>query len=55
MEENVKENTFQSKYLPRASAYDHFPVMAAAINEHVSSYAIAALAGEALGRVALFG
>lgn len=29
--------------------------MPTAINEHVSSYAIAPLAGEAFGRVALFG
>ena len=51
----MKENTFRSKYLPCASTYDHFPVMAATINEHVSSYTIAALAGEAFRRVALFG
>lgn len=41
--------------IPCASTYDHFPVMPATINEHVSSYAVRPLAGEAFGCVALFG
>lgn len=39
--------------LPRASAGDHFPVVTAAVDEHVASHAVAPLSGEALGRVAL--
>ena len=39
--------------LPRAPAGDHFPVVTAAVDEHVASHAVAPLSGEALRRVAL--
>lgn len=41
--------------LPCASTDDHFPVMAATVNEDVTSHPVACLAGEAFRRVTLFG